>query len=511
MLADEKLDALLNEWDEIAKEDAENAPLILSKRYKGTSEYEDVSETLCNSLLDVIQRSTDRYSEDFPKNTVEVSLFFKLTDEIQTNENEELCFYLSVAAFFKGEYRQALKLLKTSLPKIVETHRQTKPFDTVNFAAYIATPFKNAFPGFWEEMEALFKTLTVQPEVRALCRAMAKYYAVSSMDEQQGILEDALAEQPGCEFLSEMLAKIYCEKQMWGNAAALFERIENPQTMFPQNVSFCRGWCYGKIKEFEHQIEAYEHCVEIAPDFPYALNNLGYAYYRAKQYRKAKETFERCFELKIDLTYATNNYVRTLLAMKRFKDAKLFVKNPPAKVSKSFLEKVAKAENTNSPLTADPPIPKKIAVSTDDDGIEEREPAPNVRKQQFTSERILEEELLLRMESGAEVFGKHLKIYRRKGIYGRQYILSNGKRIDLLAEDEQGNLYVIELKKDSGYDDVYEQTADYLDWFEQNWAEKKTAIYGIICLNDPSRELLARVHANKRIRLYEYRISYTER
>ena len=55
--------------------------------------------------------------------------------------------------------------------------------------------------------------------------------------------------------------------------------------------------------------------------------------------------------------------------------------------------------------------------------------------------RILEDELMLRIESGIEVFGKQLKIYRRKGIFGRQYILSNGRRPDLLAEDFDGNLY----------------------------------------------------------------------
>ena len=116
-LSEERLQSLYDEWDEIAKEDAENAPLILLKRYAGTTEYDDVLENLCNCMLDVIQRLTDRYSEDFLKNTREVSWIIKLTDEIQTEENEELCFYLSVAAFFKGEYQKALKELKTSIPK----------------------------------------------------------------------------------------------------------------------------------------------------------------------------------------------------------------------------------------------------------------------------------------------------------------------------------------------------------------------------------------------------------
>lgn len=65
---------------------------------------------------------------------------------------------------------------------------------------------------------------------------------------------------------------------------------------------------------------------------------------------------------------------------------------------------------------------------------------------------------------GGNVPGTRKKIYRRHGEYGRQYIIPIG-RLDLLAEDEKGDLYIIELKKDSGYDDPYDKTAAYLDWF----------------------------------------------
>lgn len=107
------------------------------------------------------------------------------------------------------------------------------------------------------------------------------------------------------------------------------------------------------------------------------------------------------------------------------------------------------------------------------------------------------------------VFGIKLKVYKRKGEYGRQYIIPVG-RIDLLCEDAAGNLYVVELKKDSGYDDAYEQTAQYLDWFEKSEKFKSKKVYGIICLNNPTQELISKVHNDKRMRMFEYRISYTE-
>ncbi|MBQ2034293.1 MAG: DUF91 domain-containing protein, partial [Peptococcaceae bacterium] len=97
----------------------------------------------------------------------------------------------------------------------------------------------------------------------------------------------------------------------------------------------------------------------------------------------------------------------------------------------------------------------------------------------------------------------------RYGEYGRQYIIPCG-RLDLLCEDDKGNLYVIELKKDSGYDDAYKQTAQYLDWFATAEKFKDINVYGIICLNNPTKELIKKVHADKRMRLFEYQISYRE-
>ena len=39
---------------------------------------------------------------------------------------------------------------------------------------------------------------------------------------------------------------------------------------------------------------------------------------------------------------------------------------------------------------------------------------------------------------------------------------------------------------------------------------KGKKVYGIICLNSPTKQLIDKVHADKRMRLFEYQISYTE-
>lgn len=113
------------------------------------------------------------------------------------------------------------------------------------------------------------------------------------------------------------------------------------------------------------------------------------------------------------------------------------------------------------------------------------------------------------MRNGSDIFGVNLKIYRRKGAYGQQFILPVG-RLDLLAEDDEGGLYVIELKKDSGYDDAFAQTKQYVDYLEKSDLAAGKPVKGIICLSEPTPELIKAVKGDDRISLFEYQISYTK-
>ena len=479
---------------------------------KNSEYFEDIVTYCCDVFLDGIQRMFLKYDKYFfeyknnhPMETNFVKLYIKTTEFLSEDKHH---YYIAVSEFFKGNKKKTLEYLKREYDPSLDW----KDFRVSihNFAFTFVGPFKEAFDGFWEEVYIILSSIPTEKGVLELCKAMPLFYNSTDALESCAALEEALAITPDNAFAKEMLAINYYNARMWGNAVALFEQIEEtPVLLFIDYMYHMMGWCYGKLKEISNEISAYEKSVEIYPEGSYTLNNLGYAYYKAKQYTKALECFQRCIDNRWDLDTTVNNYVRTLLAMKRFKDAKEFVKIPPHKINKHLLEKVKNAENTNKRISADKPIIE--AVHEEIGAVVESDVSIGAKKQQFTSEKILEDELMLRIESGIEVFGKRLKIYRRKGVFGRQYILSNGRRPDLLAEDSEGNLYVIELKKDSGYDDAYEQTVDYLKWFDENWKDKVKNIYGIICLNDPTKALLDKVHSNDRIRVFEYKISYTER
>lgn len=229
------------------------------------------------------------------------------------------------------------------------------------------------------------------------------------------------------------------------------------------------------------------------------MNNLGYSLLKQKKYREAESVFRECLSQKRDLRYAANNLVRTYLASGQTDKAKEFILNGGYNVAKQLVSRVQR-----------PQAAKKSGADAD---LQESAAAPavslGVKKHQFTSEKLLEDELVQRMEQGIPVFGLPLKVYQKRGEYGRQFILRSG-RLDILATDDHNNLYVIELKKDSGYDDAYAQTKTYLEWVEADVAAPGQRVYGLICLNSPSAELRRKVRQDPRMRLFEYSISYTE-
>lgn len=503
MYTEEQEKKYANETREIQSEED---LFLLLERHMNDSDFLQRLEFTMNDLLDVISRQYYKYTKEILENSNDIKIYLKVCNYIK---GEEFPYYRAVASFFLGMNEKCLELLRID-SKDLFSNRKNNAFNDKELAANYIVPFKNAFKGFWNEILQILKSERVEKGVLELCNVIQEVYESDDNGSIQRKLEEVLAINPNATVVREFLGYTYYCESMWGNAVAMFEQIDESYVFFIDDLFFMMAWCYGKIGEVIHEIEYYQKSYEIYPSGFCTLNNLGYAYYKAKQYNKALEAFKTCIDKELSLKYATNNYVRTLIAMKRYKDAKAFAKNSPVKISKGFLDKLKKVENTNQRIKQDDPLESIVDEFSNDLSVNNKEIDLGIKRQQFSSEKLLEDELTMRIESGMEVFGKNLKIYRRKGIYGRQFILSNGRRLDLLCEDDNGELYVIELKKDSGYDDAYIQIAEYLEWFEKNWKDHKK-VWGIICLNNPTQELLDKVHSDERIRVFEYQISYTEK
>ena len=411
---------------------------------------------------------------------------------------KEYYFYWCVYYFFKGDKKNLEKSLdKLSFAEVEES----------NFAADFLDIYKNAYKGFWQKLSARFKECK-NFEAENLCNLFEDFYYNCKTDsEKVSALLNYIQENPNTILAKEFLGFVYENMKLWYNAIAIFEQVaEKSCFYYYQDIYFELAWCYGKVKEYSAEEENYRKCLELVPEYPNALNNLGWSLYRQKKFDAAEKIFLQCLEEGRDLPYPANNLVRIYLKTGQILKAKKFIDSGKFKVSNDLTKKV----KNYSPK-------KNSEFETDDAGISENKKfARNAEtsKQQFSSEKIMEDEIVSRIEAGEEIFGLKLKIYWRKGdYYGRQYPYSDGKnngRLDILCEDERGNLYIIELKKDSGYSDAYAQIKNYVDYFEKNRAHGKK-VFGILCLNSPPEKLLQAVRQDKRIRLFEYSISYNER
>lgn len=439
---------------------------------------------------------------------------------------------------------------------------------------YLLVPFQNASDEIWNFIMDEVNSMHCEEGIPEFCKALSLYYRSRDNDVIIEGLLAFMRKFPKYRAPNELLGYTYYNMAMWDNAIACFERVQQEYYFFHEDIYWMLAWSNGKIKNYADEEKYYRMSYQLAPDIPFTLNNLAYSLYKQKKYLEAKELFGQCLDVNKDLPYAANNYVRVLIALGRNADAKKFVNSKKFKIAKAIQERVKRLDDHNVRLNKkDLSVKSDTIIESDSDTadlfeitsseveikrcqqytnnrlsengakcqqpsnemqlesktkhqrfsnerslegeikhsqpLNERQLEATAKHRQFSKEKLLEEELTARIESGMQVFGKHLKVYKRKGEYGRQYNIPVG-RLDLLCEDANGNLYVVELKKDSGYDDVYEQITQYLAWFEQSEKFKGKKVYGIICLNHPTQELLSKVHADKRIRIFEYQISYTE-
>lgn len=433
---------------------------------------------------------------------------------------KQRCKLLSNVDFFHA-YIAFLESRKKDVESYLHKYIQTfagdpVPYREADISGGILFAFKNAYPGFWSMVKAEIAAIPHEDIATELCDVIDAFYNAKSNADALEVLTSAYQRRPDSNVINELLGVVYYDDKQYGSAIAAFERLYDEEAgnykaalHTQDNICFYLAYANSKQKDWKSAIRYYEKAVEIFPACPYAANNLGHAYYHERQYEKAYAILKRCIEEKLeqDIAYPVANFARVLLAMGRYAEAKQFLKTAPARVPKALREKIQAAPNKNMTKATRAPSP-----DIKDEKEEQAEPAakPLIARKgvQFQSEKLLEDELTMRMEAGVEVFGLPLKIYRRRGEYGRQYIFPKG-RLDILAEDNNGDLYIIELKKDSGYDDAYQQTVEYIEWIQKHKARGRK-VYGIICLNDPGKALIEAVRKDDRVKLFEYHISYDE-
>lgn len=457
---------------------------------------------LCDDHLSALCKGLVRYPEKDGEVYADMKRLF--TRNVRLLPQEENPYFRAVVCFYEGRSGEVLALLEQDAEERFPDTAAT--FTEGDFVYLYADPFKQAFPGFWPKMTALLRRLNCDPELPALSACLGEYYQCSSAEESAELLASFAAAHPGLSLPKELLGLSYVELKKWHGAIACFSQVKGKNVfLYSDDLSFYTAWCYGKLRQYGKEEEWYRSCLEEAPQYGMALNNLGYSLYRQRRYEEALEIFEQCLKEERDLSCAADNAVRTLLALGRGQAARELIAHSPCTVSADLRRKAEQAPAKDRPARTPPPEPE-----------EETEQAPipdrGLQPAAFSSEKALENELLAQLEAGQQIFGFPLKVYEREDdFYGQQYHIDGGKGIiDLLCEDEKGDLYVVELKKDSAYNDVYSQTRYYLDWVQKNMLPKGKRAYGVILMGSASPKLIEQVRSDPQIRLFEYKLSCAE-
>ena len=88
--------------------------------------------------------------------------------------------------------------------------------------------------------------------------------------------------------------------------------------------------------------------------------------------------------------------------------------------------------------------------------------------------------------SSIRVNGKALKIYvDENGVNGIEYPSGVGP-MDILAQDQQGNLYVFELKRSKSPDKAIGQIARYMGWLRRQ-KDKDVQVFGVIVARESQK------------------------
>lgn len=408
---------------------------------------QELRRLFCDNLVFALTEGYVKY-DDASLAAYDGSLL-KLVYENIEKLDSDCYFYWAFYYYLKKQYKKC----KDNIHKICSEQLKDGILNEDGILDLFLVPFKNAPAEIWDFITDEVKNIKSEDGIPEFCDLITLYYRSNDNDAVVDALLSFIQKYPNYKSPNEMLGYTYYNMSMWNNAIACFEKVEQEYYFFMADIYWMLAWSSGKIKNYADEERYYCLSYTLAPEVQFTLNNLGYSLYKQKKYLQAKDVFQQCLDEKKDLSCAANNYVRVLIALGRNADAKKFVSSGEFKVAKSIRDRVKKLDNHNARLKKNDVV---VPDSDDADSTEKLTIDIGVKRQQFSNEKLLEDELTARIESGLPVFGMNLKVYKRKGEYGRQYIIPVG-RLDLLCEDTVGNLYAVELKKDSGYDDAYER------------------------------------------------------
>lgn len=378
---------------------------------------------VCSTALELMTPNIISYNDEIIKSEMaELFIFaekFLSGEDFWTDDNWK---YTVLSNIFQENYDEAEKYLKEVVfPGYEECYKENLITEK-EWAQLWFDTFKSAYDGFWLLLGEYFSSINNDDGAILSTFANNLYNTIKS---QENLLELVLSfkqKYPNYIFVDEILAGVYEEEGLWHNAIRYYEYVmEKSVFLYDDYTFFSLAWCYAKIKDYEMEEYYYRKCADINSQYLYVQNNIAYSLMRQKRYAEAEMILTEVVKNELDLPESVNNLAETYIRQGKYEEADKLINSGEYKIFKCIRKMFEKYSQSSE----DKDI---LAVNKDDDSNElllSKSPKrknlskSNIDMEQFATEKILEDQITYRLETGKNVFGMALKIYNHQGdFYG---------------------------------------------------------------------------------------------
>lgn len=482
--------------------------------YEKNPNNENAKEDLIFSLTQYLLENIHNTNNSEYKKSIR-----KLEKILENCDDDKYLYDKAAFAYIDNNSNHSIELFKNYIEWIINKNEcsvyDNIAKDLIDFIDYVSTDYILKLSEKVEEI-----SLPISKLILGMYYVYTEDTANSLMVFQKLMNEDA-----NNWIASAISAEIYYEQKNWKPAIKCYEfalKTNSTEIGNTPDIFFSLAWCYGKIKDYQKESINYKKCLSLDKDYNMAMNNLGYSYIKQNKYQQALDIFDKCIKQEKDGKYPYSNKVRALKGLKRYREALKFIEERitdgtfTANSMSSDIEKlnrwIEQQENKNQNGISEIDIEEDLKFEIENsEPVETEETTKNIvkKKSNFATpnERVLEELIEQYILKDIVTFDRYLSMYEDDRYYGRQLIMPDVGRIDLLTVDNKSNdLIVIELKQGKGDESVINQITRYMGWLKDNLAKPNQNVIGIICVNEISQKLRNSVSVIPNIELYEYRL-----